>query len=149
MFNYAQIDGGICIAVTQTHEPVIAPNMVPLAEYSPALLGQAYSGGVFTPVRPAPLPRHVTQLAFRRRFTRDERTAIEWAAVDRAEQPEEQRRQAAQLRADLTDQAQARYIDLDDPDTISGVLGLEAIGLLLEGRAEEILGAPVQAEERA
>jgi len=92
-------------------------------------------------------PRHVSPLAFRQRFTRAERAAIEWAAVDRADQPDAQRMQAAELRATLKDQGQAKYIDLDDPETIDGVQLLESFGLIHSGRAVEILSAPVQAKE--
>lgn len=100
-------------------------------------------------VQPPPelLPRRMAPLAFRRRFTKAERSGIEWAAVDRADQTMEQRQQAAALRSDLKDQAQAQYIDLDDPDTVAGVQALEAIGLIAPGRAAEILGATVLPEE--
>lgn len=91
--------------------------------------------------------RIVSVLGFRRRFTPEERAAIEWAAVDRPDQPEAQRMQAAALRATLADQAAAKFIDLDDDDTAMGVQGLEAMGLLAAGRAAEILGAPVQPQE--
>lgn len=94
------------------------------------------------------LGRHLSPLAFRRRFTKPERIGIEWASVDRADQTTEQRQMAAALRSDLTDQAQAKFIDLDDPDVIAGVQALEAIGLIGEGRAEDILDAEVLPEER-
>lgn len=42
----------------------------------------------------------------------------------------------------------ATFIDLDRPDTRAGVQALEAAGLLIEGRALEILDAPVLAHER-
>ena len=100
------------------------------------------------PLPPAlPELRRVSVLGFRRRFTKAERAAIEWAAVDRADQPEAQRQQAAALRATLADQAAATFIDLDDADTVEGVQGLEAMGLLAPGRALEILTAPIQPEE--
>lgn len=98
-----------------------------------------------TPTLPA---RHLAPLAFRRRFTPAERAALEWAAVDKPEQGTQQRMGAAALRSSLKDQAQASYIDLDDPDTIAGVQGLEALGLLAEGRAEDILTAEVRDDER-
>ncbi|ART47570.1 MULTISPECIES: hypothetical protein [Acidovorax] len=91
--------------------------------------------------------RRITKRAFRSRFTKPERTAIEWAAVDRPELTTEQRMQAAALRSDLKDQEQATYIDLDDPDVELGVQTLEAIGLLDAGRTLEIINAPVQSEE--
>ena len=96
----------------------------------------------------APAPkRHISPLAFRRRFTLQERAAIEWAAVDRPGQPDTQRMQAAALRATLKDQEQARFIDLGDPDVAAGVQTMEAAGLLRPGRALVILDAPIEPKE--
>jgi AAA+ superfamily predicted ATPase len=92
--------------------------------------------------------RKITRLAFRSRFTRAEKTAIEIAALDNPAAPMAQRQQAAMLRADLADQAQATFIDLDRADTRAGVQALEAAGLLAAGRAAEILDGPVQPQER-
>jgi hypothetical protein len=105
-----------------------------------------------TPQAPTPVPqpaRKITPLAFRRRFTKAERAGIEWAAVDKLDRPEAERQMAAALRADLKDQEQAKFIDLDDAELIEGVAGLEAYGLIATGRAAEILSAPVQDGERA
>ena len=96
----------------------------------------------------APLPRHITTLAFRQRFSRAERIAIELAALDNPAASTAQRQASASLRSDLKDQAQARYIDLDRADTRDGVQALETAGLLAPGRALQILNAPVQTEER-
>ena len=106
---------------------------------------------VAPPPEPEPQPvevsRIVSVLGFRRRFTPAEKAAIEWAAVDRPDQPEAQRMQAAALRATLADQAAAQFIHLDDPATVVGVQGLEALGIIEPGRALEILTAPIQPEE--
>ena len=102
------------------------------------------------PVEPPPASedRRITKLAFRNRFTKAEKAGIEFAALDDPTAPIEQRQQAAALRADLKDQEQATFIDLDDEDTRTGVLTLEAVGLIAAGRAVEILDAPVQDKER-
>lgn len=92
--------------------------------------------------------RRITKLAFRNRFTKAEKAGIEFAALDDPTASIAQRQQAAALRADLKDQEQATYIDLDDPDTRTGVLTLEAVGLIAAGRALEILDTPVQDKER-
>ena len=97
---------------------------------------------------PAPEDRRITKLAFRNRFTKAEKAGIEFAALDDPTAPIAQRQQAAALRADLKDQEQATYIDLDDEDTRTGVLTLEGAGLIAAGRALEILDAPVQDKER-
>jgi hypothetical protein len=97
---------------------------------------------------PAPPKRHITNLAFRQRFTRAEKTALELAVLDNPAATTEQRAQSAALRADLKDQEQASYIDLDRADTRAGVMMLEAAGLIASGRALEILDSPVQDVER-
>lgn len=97
-------------------------------------------------LQPEP-PRYLSVLAFRKRYTLAERAAIEWAAVDRSDQPELQRQQAAALRATLADIAVASYIDLNDPDTIAGVQMLQTMGLIEAGRAGAILTAQVQGAE--
>ena len=106
---------------------------------------------VAPPPEPEPQPVEVSSivsvLGFRRRFTLTEKAAIEWAAVDRPDQPEAQRMQAAALRATLADQAAAQFVHLDDPATVVGVQGLEALGIIAPGRALEILTDPIQPEE--
>ena len=97
---------------------------------------------------PAPEDRRISKLAFRNRFTKVEKAGIEFAALDDPTAPIAQRQQAAALRADLKDQEQATFINLDDEDTRTGVLTLEAVGLIAAGRAVEILDAPVQDKER-
>ena len=101
------------------------------------------------PADPAPTPedRRISKLAFRNRFTKAEKAGIEFAALDDPTAPIAQRQQAAALRADLKDQEQATFINLDDEDTRTGVLTLEAAGLIAAGRAVEILDAPVQDKE--
>lgn len=93
-------------------------------------------------------PRHITGLAFRNRFTRAEKIALELAALDDPSAPLIQRQQAAALRADLKDQERATYIDLDRADTRAGVQALEAAGLIAAGRALQILDSPVLDLER-
>lgn len=90
----------------------------------------------------------ITKLAFRNRFTTPEKVALEIASLDNPAAPMAQRQQAAALRATLADTAAATFIDLFRAETRAGVQMLEAAGLLAEGRALEILDAPVTAEER-
>lgn len=94
-----------------------------------------------------PQHRHITPLAFRRRFTGAERAAIEWAAVDRADASSGERQQAAQLRSTLKDQELASFIDLDDPDVAAGVQLLEDVGLIADGRALQITDTPPRPDE--
>ena len=90
----------------------------------------------------------ITRLAFRNRFTQTEKMALEMAALDDPTAPMAQRQQAAAIRVHLADVAASTFIDLAAQDTRAGVQALEAGGLLTEGRALEILGAPVQPHER-
>lgn len=86
--------------------------------------------------QPEPAPEYVppvtklTKLEYLRRFTQDERIAI---------------RQAASASPVLDDYLRllelAEDVTLTDPDTMAAVAMLEAVGLLVAGRAEEILRA--------
>ncbi|WP_233626309.1 MULTISPECIES: hypothetical protein [unclassified Delftia] len=97
---------------------------------------------------PAAASRRVPPHALRRRFTVVERTALEWAVVDRAEAGEADRLNAATLRSLLKDIEQARQLDLDDPELADSLRQFEAFGLIAAGRAQEILDGPVQAHEQ-
>jgi len=77
-----------------------------------------------------------------------ERVAMELAALDNPGDPIEKRTQAATLRVILERSRKAEYTDLDDPTTRSGVEHMEALGLLAQGRAAEILDAEIQMQER-
>ena len=90
----------------------------------------------------------VTRLAFRNRFTSSEKIAIEFACLDDPAAPMPQRLQSAALRANQADLAAATFVDLSREDTRAGVQMLETAGLLDEGRALEILDAPIQTDER-
>ena len=74
-----------------------------------------------------PLLRIVTKLTFRRRFTLQERIAI-----DNSTDPV--------VRTLLTDLAMAEEINLDDTDLASGLAYVEQLGLIAPGRSSEILG---------
>ena len=158
---YAQINAdGICTAVTETHSVLpAASNIIVIDGLRSEYIGKLYDGtasaeagsAVFldAPAQPSNgYPRRITKLAFRNRFTKAEKAGIEFAALDDPTAPIAQRQQAAALRADLKDQEQATFIDLDDEDTRTGILTLEAVGLIAAGRALEILDAPVQDKER-
>lgn len=151
MPSYAFIQGGVCTAEAHYSEALLElpPGAMEVDPIAGPYFGRSWDGVTWGP-EPEPagaILRVVSVLAFRRRFTKAERIAIEWTAVDRSDQPEAQRQQAAALRAMLADQAAASFIDLDDADTMDGVQSLETMGLIGAGRAAEILGAPVQPEE--
>jgi len=93
-------------------------------------------------------PNAVTKLAFRNRFTRSEKIAIELAALDNPAALPAARQFAAALRADMADQRDAVFIDLNRADTIAGVEALQTAGLVGSGRASVILGGPILEAER-
>jgi len=99
---------------------------------------------------PDPIPpnRIITNYAFDNRFTLDERVAIDLAGLDDPTAAMEQRAMAAALRVSQERAKKAQFTDLDNPTVRASVEQMEAIGLLAEGRAAEILDAPVLDEER-
>ena len=103
-----------------------------------------YHDGVLT-IHP---DSRITKLAFRNRFTGPEKVATEFACLDDPSATMAKRLQSAALRANQADLSAATFVDLLREDTRAGVQMLEAAGLLAEGRALEILDAPIQPEER-
>jgi len=98
---------------------------------------------------PAPDPAPIiSSLAFDMRFTIDERVAIELASADDPAAALDQRSAAARLRVTQERAKKAQFIDLSDPATRAGVEQMETLGLLADGRAAEILDAPVLDQER-
>lgn len=95
----------------------------------------------------APTSVKITKLAFRQRFTLQEKAALEIAALDVPTAPMEQRALAATLRANQADVQAATYIDLMRSDTRAGVMELEQYGLIAAGRALVILDTPPTEEE--
>jgi hypothetical protein len=92
--------------------------------------------------------KRITRLAFRKRFTQEEKVGIEMAALDDPTAPLDQRKQSAALRVNMKDADNAEHVDLGRPDTREDVLGLELAGLIGPGRAYEILDAQIQEIER-
>lgn len=97
--------------------------------------GWGWDGSQFVaaePSKPSPDPTATvwTVLAFRSRFTEDEKRAIYTA-----------RTSSIDIQIWLDDLAAASDVRSDDPRMIAGVQGLEAAGLLTSGRAAEIMSA--------
>lgn len=92
-------------------------------------------------------PTRMTKLAFRNRFTKAEKVAIEIAGVDRPTGPPAERNAQAALRVYQQDVIAAQYIDPSREDTRAGVQQLEAVGILAAGRALIILDTPITDEE--
>jgi hypothetical protein len=92
--------------------------------------------------------RRITVLAFRNRFTLEEKAAIEFASTDKPNETTQQRMLSATLRALMTDLSTANYVDLNREDTINGINLLETYSIIGVGRANEILNASIDALER-
>lgn len=92
-------------------------------------------------------PRYLSTLAFDNRFTAVERAMIDLASIDTPTDTQEKRMGAAMIRVWLQRATKATFIDPTRADTRAGVLGLEGMGLLTEGRALEILDTPISDDE--
>lgn len=87
-----------------------------------------------------PVSALVTRLAFLSRFTNAEAVAIDLASIGETVEAASVRRYVSKIEA-------ASFIDLSREDTRSGVQALEGLGILVAGRALEILDAPIQPDE--
>lgn len=119
-------DGGVALPSKQTLDEYIAAN--------------GASGSTSS---------RVTVLAFRNRFTTNEKIATEMAAIDDPAATPQQRQYAAAVRVLLRDTASAAYIDLKRTDTRQGVMMLEQLGIIGTGRALVILDSPITELERS
>ena len=99
------------------------------------------------PPEPEPNPVRITKLAFRQRFTAQEKVTLELASLDNPSASDQQRQLAAALRSHEEDVAVAQFIDLNRTDTRDGVTQLETFGLIAAGRAAVILDTPPTLEE--
>ena len=89
----------------------------------------------------------ISKFAFLQRFTETELVAIELAKIHDSSSSQSQQQFAAMLRLHQLKLDASKYVDLMHSETVSGLNGLEAAGLLATGRASAILNAPVQPEE--
>jgi hypothetical protein len=83
-----------------------------------------------------PIGTRITVLAFRKRFTLEERVALEKRA-----------REDAMIRVFLDDVAAATYIDLTDSDLRECLEAAAILGVLEVTRVDEILDKSVRSEE--
>ncbi|GHU11487.1 hypothetical protein FACS1894185_4800 [Betaproteobacteria bacterium] len=79
------------------------------------------------PSAPTP-PRIISRLAFRDRFTLEEKVRIYEAAES-----------VTEIKVFLDDIAASEQVDLDSPSVIVGLASLEASGIIAEWRAAEIV----------
>jgi hypothetical protein len=138
---YAQTDNaGVVVSVSELAGEVTGPNLVRINTLDTGLLGCTYDGTSFTPPPPPPpKPRIITKVAMlTRRLTQAEFVGILIAAKSDP---------AIEAWKYVFDAANT--IDLDGQNTREGMALLVRKGLLTQERADQILNAPVQPEERA
>lgn len=145
MTKYAQIVQNTVHGVYEYDPlPQFAPNivMVELPDDSPVEAGWLYSDGQFTEtgLSITDTPTRITRLAFLSRFTDEEAITLDLASIGATVE-------AATIRRYLSKVNAATYIDLTREDTRGGINALEAMGILVEGRALEILDSPIQPHE--
>ncbi len=127
---------------------VVVNTIVATPEFMAARYSEAQYQEAGDTVTAVAQPRYITKLAFRNRFTTPEKVAIEMAALDDPSLSLDQRVQRATLRAYMKDLEAATYVDLDREDTRNGVIALEQMGILGEGRSNNILDDEVEPHER-
>jgi len=160
MKTYALIENGSVINVIETDENGW-PEGIDITDMVPRPgIGWQYDdeAGFITPAIPDPTPepepepipqnKIITNLAFDLRFTLEERVAIELASLDDPAASMEQRAMSAALRVSQERSRKAQFTDLSDPVTRGGVEQMEALELLAQGRAAEILDTPIEDRER-
>jgi len=139
MPNYNILDGNNNVVNTISADDAFMQSQFPEGNYE--LVPEA-------PEPPAPpAVRRITKLAFRNRFTAQEKVVIEIAGLDDPSAAMQVRAQAAAIRVNQADVSSATFIDLDRADTRAGVQALEAGGILSAGRAARILDDPIQSHE--
>lgn len=81
--------------------------------------------------------RRITKLAFRNRFTSNEKVTLYTAAATNP-----------LIKIWIDDLANSTFVDLARPDTIASVNGMALVGLITSDRAVEILTNPIQEIEK-
>jgi hypothetical protein len=154
LVRYAIVEGEKVVNITEAEEGFTYPGMtfVQMPDGIPIGPGWDYIDGQFSEPVPEPVPEvnygtKITKLAFRLRFTPEEKVTLVMASLDDPSAPQQSRLLAATLRTYQKDVETATYIDLSREDTRTGVQSLETYGLLGTGRASEILDTPIRYDE--
>lgn len=123
------VESGLCVGYSDLAEAVNDARLIPAADETEAAgrIGKRWTGTAWEAVAQAPNPV-ITKLAFRERFTQDEKVALYTAA-----------KSEVRIQIWLDDLDAAQDLRLDDPRIIAGVQMLESQGMIGAGRAGEIL----------
>lgn len=93
--------------------------------------------------------KKITPKAFLSRFTASEYVSIDLASIDDPQSERAVREVAAMLRLYLIKINSAKFVDLNDTETVEGVNTLVQMGFITSERADEILNNPVDDNEIA
>jgi hypothetical protein len=130
---YAQLNTqNIVVAVTETSGEVNAPHMILIDMFDMSLLGATYINGGFVKPPAPPEIRHITVGAFFDRLG-DQK----WPVLADTN---------ASVQALIKDASVRAYINLDDPQVLTGLQMVQAAGHDIDPAA--IITAPIQPEER-
>jgi hypothetical protein len=143
-YLYSASAGGFYRA--DVHGDAIPPDAVPITdEAHAALMAGQISGHPIIPgpdgapmlgeLPPPRIIRRLLPLAFRRRLTTGQRQALTLAASAAMDATPPN----ATLQTFLDDLSAARFVDLDDPETIAGVAAIEAAGVITPEEAAALL----------
>jgi len=127
--RYARVEAGIVREVAIMNYEPDPPESGQWVEDSAeaAQPGGGWDGATFSAPTPSPRMR-LSVREFREQFTEAEKQAIYTAA-----------KTSVAVEVWLDDLRSVTYVDLDFPQTVASVQGLESAGLIASGRAAEIL----------
>ena len=129
---YAQINNSeIVIAITETAGAIDAPDMIEIQSCDITLIGSKYTNGTFILPEPIPKPRHITVGAFFDRFG-DQK----WPILADTN---------PSVQALIKDASVRNYINLDDPQWLTGLQMVQSSGHNIDPAA--IIEAPIQPGE--
>lgn len=159
MTNYARIINDVAVDVSTDPAEQFHPSIASEFESVPDKVqaGWTRSGTkwskpadvVVTPPAPAEnSSKIITRAAFRKRFTEQEKIAIEMAAIDNPIATSKARLMSATLRTYQKDWDAADFIDLADADAQAKVNYVAQMQVITQERATEILTAAIVDAER-
>ena len=152
--RYAIIENQVVEAVAIADSP-LESNWILITGMNPMpTKGWKYVNGVFSQPDPEPAPavpvwKLITFEAFWDRFTNAERINYDIASQHNPAATNAQQKAAAKLRLFVQDGIAKGYYKLSANKVRNFVQGLETDGILVAGRAAQILDAPITIEEAA
>jgi hypothetical protein len=93
------------------------------------------------------ITRHISKQALRARFTQAEKIAFEMAQIDDPNATRDVRVAAASVRVLEKDMNAGAFVDLNGPNTQALIRGLQALGVIAAGRADEIIWDDIAPDE--